>query len=110
MAVISVVYVQKTENEWLYPYSCLSQSPSEIIEFNGLSSLEWSQICTTDFWLVGLYCIHTEEMMLGKRGWIKGDGDKAWFNILDRAVLNLIRQYAIMAVDLTDMDFYLVFH
>ena len=46
--------------------------------------------------------------MSGKLGWIKGDEDKTWFNALDRAALNLIWQYAVMAVDLTDMDIYSV--
>ena len=47
-------------------------------------------------------------MMSGKLGWIEGNKDKAWFNALNRAALNLIGQYAVMAVDLTDIDIYSV--
>ncbi len=46
--------------------------------------------------------------MSGKLGWISGDEDNAWFDTLDRAALNLICQYAIMAVDLTEQDIYSV--
>ncbi len=46
--------------------------------------------------------------MSGKLGYISGDEDNAWFDALDRVALNLICQYAIMAVDLTKQDNYSV--
>ncbi len=52
--------------------------------------------------------MQTEETISVKLGRISGDKDNAWFDALDRAALNLIRQYAIMAVDLTKQDIYLV--
>lgn len=79
-----------------------------MINFNNLPGLEWSQVCAADFWSVGLACVHTEETSSGKLGWIQGDEDKTWFFALERAALNLIRQYAVMAVDLTDADIYSV--
>lgn len=79
-----------------------------MIKFNGLPSLEWTRICTADFWSVGFYYVNTEETMSGKLGWIEGNEDKAWFNALDRAALNLIQQYAIIAIDLTNIDIYSV--
>lgn len=41
--------------------------------------------------------------------WISRDEDNTWFDALDRATLNLIYQYAIMVVNLTKQDIYLVF-
>ena len=52
--------------------------------------------------------MQTEETLSGKLGWISGNKDNAWFDALDRAALNLIRQYAVMAVDLTKQDIYSV--
>lgn len=65
-------------------------------------------MCVADFGSVGLACVHTEETMSGKLGWIQGDENKTWFLALERAASNLIRQYSVMAVDLTDADIYSV--
>ena len=99
---------RKQKNKRLHPYPRPPQTPDNMIEFNGLKSLEWTQICTADFWSVGLYCMNIEETMSGKLGWIEGNEDKAWFNALDRAALNLIQQYAVIGIDLTNMDIYSV--
>lgn len=39
---------------------------------------------------------------------IQGNKDKTWFFALERAALNLIWQYTLIAVDLTNMDIYFV--
>ncbi|WP_375449249.1 hypothetical protein [uncultured Nostoc sp.] len=49
-----------------------------------------------------------KETLSEKLGWISKDKDNAWFDTLNHAALNLIRQYAIMAVDLTKQDIYSV--
>ena len=79
-----------------------------MIEHNGWADLEWTRVCNADFWSVGLFYVQTEETLSGKLGWIFEDEDNAWFDALDRAALNLIRQYAVMAVDLTKQDIYSV--
>ena len=79
-----------------------------MIEHNGWAGLEWIRVCNANFWLVGLFCVQTEETLSGKLGWISGDKDNAWFDALDCAALNLIRQYAIMTVNLTEQNIYSV--
>ena len=79
-----------------------------MIEYNGRAGLEWTRVCNADFWSVGLFCVQKEETLSRKLGWISGDEDNAWFEALDRAALNLIRQYAVMVVDLTKQDIYSV--
>lgn len=59
---------------------------------------------SADFESVRLTCIQIEETLSGKLGWIQEDEDKTWFLPL----INLIRQYAVMAIDLTNTDIYLV--
>ncbi len=84
------------------PILASPQSPYDMIEYKGCVGREWTRVCNADFWSVGLFCVQIEETMSGKLGWISGDEDNAWFDALDRAALNLIRQYAIMAVDLIE--------
>ncbi len=79
-----------------------------MIEYKGRAGLKETRVYNADFWLVGLFCVQTEETMSGKLSWISGDEDNAWFDALDHAALNLIRQYAIMAVNLTKQDIYSV--
>lgn len=46
--------------------------------------------------------------MLSKLDQIKGNKNKVWFNELNRMTLNLLQQYTVMAVNLNDMNIYLV--
>lgn len=65
-------------------------------------------MCAANFWSLGLAYVHIDKILSEKLGWIQEDEDKTWFFALECATLNLIRQYAVMAVDLTDTDIYLI--
>lgn len=80
-----------------------------MIEFNSFSGLEWSWMYVADFWSVGFYYIHIKKTMLDKLGWIESNKDKIWFNVLKRAVLNLIWQYTVIAINLTNHNVYLIY-
>lgn len=75
-----------------------------MIEFMGEQGLRWSKTFVADFWSAGLASIQTVETESGKLGWIQGDEDGIWFSALERTALNLICQYAVMAVDLSNEE------
>lgn len=78
-----------------------------MLEFNNLLGLDWSWVYAADFWSVGFTSVQTEKTASGKLGWIQGDEDQTWLLALECTALNLIRQYAVMTIDLSDADIYL---
>lgn len=77
-----------------------------MLEFSGLRGLTWSCTSILNFWLLGLAAMHTEKTSSGGLGWICGDTELAWFAALERVALNLIRQYAVMCVDVIESEIF----
>lgn len=59
---------KKQKNKKLHPFPLPLLILSNMIEFNNLSSLEWSRVYAADFWSVRLGYIQTEETMSEKLG------------------------------------------
>lgn len=61
-----------------------------------------------DFWAVGLASMQTKHTSTGRLGWIKEDSNNIYYNALDYATLSLVRQYAVMAVNMSDEEIFRV--
>lgn len=79
-----------------------------MIEFNQLDGLRWSKANVIDFWSAGLAAVETAYTSTGRLGWIRNDEDNTLFIALNNAALGLIRQYALMVVNMTDEDVFRV--
>lgn len=99
---------RKQKNAHKYPYPRPPTSNNDMTLFNSLEGITWSKANVADFWAAGLACVQTLHTSTGRLGWIQGDQDQIWYHALDHAALTLIRQYAVMAVNMTDEEIFRV--